>query len=195
MAASTAGAQSKAEIIGYMRENRVSFEDAAKALGLSTMPEAARAAGYEASVLGYVEASSYLPYVFVDCVRSVLGRTAGTAEALGFSTDRVRSLANLRRANDLGFLPACTTEGRQLGEMTIIVEVWTVGQESTVAYHVEVRAGVHVLSRPELGDSRQFVGAYLGYGNRNSVWDGIEASIAGLIRDLAIEFLKATSPN
>ena len=66
----------------------------------------------------------------------------------------------------------------------IHIQVWTVGDDYPVAYHISINAG-------NLNNVRVYTEAYLGFGSKSNVPDTVKESISSLIDDLAIAFFKA----
>jgi hypothetical protein len=67
---------------------------------------------------------------------------------------------------------------------SIIVKIWTVGDDYPIAYHIEIGAG-------NLTNSWEYKTAMLGYGSKNNVPNSIRESISKLIDELAVAFFKA----
>lgn len=66
----------------------------------------------------------------------------------------------------------------------IHIQVWTVGDDYPIAYHISINAG-------NLSNAREYTGAYLGYGSKSNVPDTVKESISSFIDKLAIAFFKA----
>lgn len=66
----------------------------------------------------------------------------------------------------------------------IHIQVWTVGEDYPVAYHLSINSG-------NLNNVREYTNAYLGYGSKSNVPDTVKESISSFIDELAIAFFKA----
>lgn len=118
----------------------------------------------------------------------------GTAEKLGLKSE---DLTDLTRLTFLKNFPGVTLEmsgapsndGRgRLGQLGFLTcEVWTVGEEYIVAYHLDCNAGSYLMSgRPGTLWNR----AILGYGPRDDISDVVHGGLRSMVEQLAATFFK-----
>ena len=133
---SLAQEQYGSQMRNYMRENKadffvaldaleISFQEALKALDMSTATEL-----------------SSLDYVFADCVASSVS-TQGSAKQLGLDVGVLHDYVSLRLRNDLSSLPIC--EASTVADQTALIihlVAWTVGEDYPVAYHIDVQTEI-----------------------------------------------------
>ncbi len=126
---------------------------------------------------------------------SVEVQTQGSAEKLGLKS---AELTDLTRLAFLSNFPGVALEGsggpsldgverpNQVG--FINCEVWTVGEEYIVAYHVDCNAGPYVTPR---APNAVWGHALLGYGPKEQVPDSIRKGLRSLIEKFAVVFFKS----
>lgn len=124
----------------------------------------------EVQTAGSAEKIGLKPAALTDVARSAF---RSSFNGLPFEDVTVRSLEGTERPNQLGFLTC---------------DVWTVGEEFVVAYHVDCNAG-HYLSNKVLGTVWNH--ALLGYGPKDQIPDTIQRGLRNLIQKLAATFFKA----
>ncbi|HJR76816.1 MAG TPA: hypothetical protein VJ805_07575 [Nitrospiraceae bacterium] len=125
---------------------------------------------------------------------SVEVQTQGTAEKVGLNGG---DLTDLTRSAFLNKIPGIPLEGsrgpsadgterlNQLGFFTC--EVWTVGEEYIVAYHVDCNAGSYItLNTPGSLWNR----ALLGYGPKDEVSEAVRKGLRTIIEQFAMSFAK-----
>lgn len=125
---------------------------------------------------------------------SVEVQTQGTAEKVGLNGGE---LTDLTRSAFLNKVPGVPVEGsrgpsadgtdrlNQLGFFTC--EVWTVGEEYIVAYHVDCNAGSYIaLNTPGNLWNR----ALLGYGPKDEVSEAVRKGLRTIIEQFALSFAK-----
>ncbi len=125
---------------------------------------------------------------------SVEVQTQGTAEKIGLKGG---DLTDLTRSAFLNKVPGIPLEGsrgpsgdgterlNQLGFFTC--EVWTVGEEYIVAYHVDCNAGSYItLNTPGSLWNR----ALLGYGPKDEVSEAVRKGLRTIIDQFAVSFAK-----
>jgi hypothetical protein len=118
----------------------------------------------------------------------------GTAEKLGLKSGDLTDLTRLTFLKNfpgvsLEMSGAPSVDGRerlsQLGYLTC--EVWTVGEEYIVAYHLDCNAGSYLMSgRPGTLWNR----AILGYGPRGDISDAVHGGLRSMVEQLAATFFK-----
>jgi hypothetical protein len=121
-------------------------------------------------------------------------QTQGTAEKIGLKSG---DLTDLTRSAFLNKVPGIPLEGsrgpsadgterlNQLGFFTC--EVWTVGEEYIVAYHVDCNAGSYItLNTPGSVWNR----ALLGYGPKDEVSEAVRKGLRVIIEQFAVSFAK-----
>lgn len=126
---------------------------------------------------------------------SIEVQTAGSAEKIGLKPSALTDAARIAFRTSFNGLPfedvtvralQGTERPNQLGFLTC--DVWTVGEEFVVAYHVDCNAG-HYLSNKVLGTVWNH--ALLGYGPKDQIPDTIHRGLRNLIQKLAVAFFKA----
>lgn len=125
---------------------------------------------------------------------SVEVQTLGTAERIGL---KKADLTDLTRLTFLKKLPGVPLEGsggppadgaerlNQLGFLTC--EVWTVGEEYMVAYHMDCNAGSYLMPRMP---GSLWNRAILGYGPKDQIPDAVHNGLQAMIEQFAVTFLK-----
>jgi len=125
---------------------------------------------------------------------SVEVQTIGTAEKIGLKKTDLTDLMRLTFLRQLpgaplvgsGGLPADGTERlNQLGFLTC--EVWTVGEEYMVAYHVDCNAGSYLMPRMP---GSLWNRAILGYGPKDQLPDAVHNGLKAMVDQFAATFLK-----
>lgn len=116
-------------------------------------------------------------------------RVREDAEKIGLRPDELADLVKLRYKNNFAGLPfkkkgiedfgLDDTTRKQYG--FIDVEVWVVGDDYPIAYHIELDAGTW--AKPSI-----YTDAALGYGNKSSVPKTAREIISGMVERLAIKF-------
>lgn len=125
---------------------------------------------------------------------SIEVQTQGTAEKLGLRsgelTDALRGLflknfPGIAIEMSGGPSPGGSERLSQLGFLTC--EVWTVGEEYTVAYHLDCNAGSYLMpSTPGTLWNR----AILGYGPRDEISEAVHRGLQSMIEQFAASFFK-----
>jgi len=119
----------------------------------------------------------------------------GSAEKIGLKKEDLTDYLRLRFKNSFAGMwfkePENLWETIQNKEKAakigdIHVNVWTVGDDFPIAYHIAINAG-------NLANGREYENAFLGYGSKRNVPDSVRESISQLIDDLAVAFFKARS--
>ena len=116
----------------------------------------------------------------------------GDAEKIGLSEDELTDYLRLRIKNSFigikrnsEFVSEILNKGREhlstLG--TLYINVWTVGEDYPIAYHIEIRGGY-------LGASNLYTDSALGFGSKNNVPKTVKRVISGLVDKMAIIFFK-----
>ena len=125
---------------------------------------------------------------------SVEVQTQGTAEKIGLKR---RELTDLTRLTFLNEFPGVALEGssgppavgaeglNQLGFLSC--EVWTVGEEYVVAYHMDCNAGSYLM--PRLPGSL-WNRAILGYGPKDQIPDAVHKGLRTMVEQFAATFFK-----
>lgn len=128
---------------------------------------------------------------------SVEVQTQGTAEKIGL---KKADLTDLTRLTFLKKLPGVALEGsggppadgterlNQLGFFTC--EVWTVGEEYMVAYHMDCNAGSYLMPRMP---GSLWNRAILGYGPKDQIPDAVHNGLRAMVEQFAVTFLKVRS--
>jgi hypothetical protein len=117
----------------------------------------------------------------------------GSAEKIGMKKEALTDYLRLRFKNSFARMEFKEPENliaafldkekaKRIG--SIYVEVWTVGDDYPIAYHIKINAG-------NFFNGREYENAILGYGSKQTVPDSIRKSISQLIDDLAVAFFKA----
>ena len=126
---------------------------------------------------------------------SVEVQTQGSAEKLGLKSAELTDLTRLAFLNNF---PGGALEGsggpsldgverpNQVG--FINCEVWTVGEEYIVAYHVDCNAGPYMALK---APNAVWGHALLGYGPKDQVPDSIRKGLRSLIEKFAVVFFKS----
>jgi hypothetical protein len=126
---------------------------------------------------------------------SVEVQTQGTAEKIGLKSAELTDLTRLAFLNNF---PGVALEGsggplldgverpNQAG--FINCEVWTVGEEYIVAYHVDCSAGPYVAPKTL---NAVWGHALLGYGPKDQVPDSIRKGLRNLIEKFAVVFFRS----
>jgi hypothetical protein len=139
-------------------------------------------------------ASSFLELKQIKKFVSVEVQIQGTAEKLGLKSDE---LTDTTRVMFLKSFPGVSLEIvksppsngterlSQLGFLTC--EVWTVGEEYIVAYHMDCNAGSYVM--PGMPGSL-WNRAILGYGPKGEISEAIHNGLRSMIEQFAITFFK-----
>lgn len=125
---------------------------------------------------------------------SVEVQTQGTAERVGLNSGE---LTDLTRSAFLNKVPGVPVEGsrvpsvdgterlNQLGFFTC--EVWTVGEEYIVAYHVDCNAGSYIAQNTP---GSLWNRALLGYGPKDEVSEAVRKGLRTIIDQFAMSFAK-----
>lgn len=162
------------------------------AMGVST--------AYAVSTQGATpEAPSYSELRQIKKFVSIEVQTQGTAEKLGLKSGELTDAVRLTFLNnfpgvalEMSGTPSVDGSERlsQLGFLTC--EVWTVGEEYVVAYHLDCNAGSYLLpGRPGSVWNR----VILGYGPKDEISDAVHKGLRGMIEQLATAFFKVRADN
>jgi hypothetical protein len=178
---SVSQAQTRGDLLSYMRANRVSLLTASSALGVS-MGDAAKAFGFQGTMEFFI-ANSESALVFAECVIPFVDVT-GSAARIGLVPDRLTEYATLRLRSDLSFLPGCNEDSNGT-RVFLFFTVWTVGDDYPVAYHISARA--RLLLVPDGVPDDPHENSYLGYANANQVLGQVEDIIRDEVRTLALK--------
>ena len=126
---------------------------------------------------------------------SVEVQTQGTAEKIGLKSGE---LTDVTRLTFLRNFPGVALEGsagpspdgtERLSQLGFLAcEVWTVGEEYIVAYHVDCNAGSYVRSNVP---SSLWNRAILGYGPKDEVSAAIHKGLRNMVEQFATSFFKA----
>lgn len=170
----------------HMLEHGVSLSAAATQLGVS-FNDVAAAFGRE-GFIGYLAADRETVLVFAECV-FVEVSIQGSAEKIGLSKSSLDAFANLRRANDLSFLPRCDPSQVQRG-VYLSFQVWTVGDDFPVAYHISADTYIVTYGLNDVRSTSPFVAAYLGYANATRLRGVVEDTITEVVRDFALTMVR-----
>ena len=126
---------------------------------------------------------------------SVEVQTQGTAEKIGLKS---ADLTDLTRVMFLNKLPGVALEGssgpsadaaqplNQLGFLTC--EVWTVGEQQIVAYHIDCNAGSYITPRTP---GSLWNRAILGYGPKDEVSEAVPKGLRTMVELFATTFSNA----
>ena len=114
---------------------------------------------------------------------------AGSAEEIGIDQDKSLGRVKLRLANTIGMVPIIKGDGSNatgaLNKVCLVmINIWTVGDDYPVAYHVKISTGYTIWS------ANIFETAFLGYGNSVNVQDSINDAIDDLIDNFAVAYHK-----
>jgi hypothetical protein len=125
---------------------------------------------------------------------SVEVQTQGTAEKLGLKAGELTDATRLTFlksfpgvALEMSGAPSVDGTERlsQLGFLTC--EVWTVGEEYMVAYHLDCNAGSYLLPRTP---GTLWNRAILGYGPKHEIPDAVHNGLRNMIEQFAATFFK-----
>ncbi|HEX7005085.1 MAG TPA: hypothetical protein VF168_12945 [Trueperaceae bacterium] len=179
-----ATAQQADAVIDYMLQNRVGFSQATGALGLS-MFEVAEELGYD-EFSGLFDALVETSLLHVECW-SAVAYLQGTAEEIGLSSEELTQRFRLRMSNDISFVPECD-DLANTSYLALSLNVWTVGEDYPVAYHVAIEGSIFPVydGRPE----NSFENAWLGYAATERVKGEVREAVEESVYDLALDFLK-----
>ncbi len=126
---------------------------------------------------------------------SVEVQTQGSAEKLGLKSAELTDLTRLAFLNNFPGVALESPGTSSLDEVErpnqagfIYCEVWTVGEEYIVAYHVDCNAGPYVTPRTP---NAVWGHALLGYGPKDQVPDSIRKGLRNLIEKFAVVFFKS----
>lgn len=162
------------------------------ALSLDGAPASAQA-GSRPEVPPFAELKLIKKFVSVEV------QTQGTAEKIGI---RSSDLTDMTRLTFLKSFPGIAIEGSggpstdqndrlsQLGFLTC--EVWTVGEEYIVAYHVDCNAGSYVMPRTP---GSLWNRAILGYGPKDEISEAIHKGLRNMVQQFASTFFKVRAEN
>jgi hypothetical protein len=126
---------------------------------------------------------------------SVEVQTQGTAEKIGLKSAELTDLTRMRFLNKL---PGVALEGsngppsdgteplNQLGFLTC--EVWTVGEQQIVAYHIDCNAGSYITPRTP---GSLWNRAILGYGPKDEVSEAVRKGLRTMVELFASSFSSA----
>jgi hypothetical protein len=108
------------------------------------------------------------------------------SENLDLSKSDLINYAKLRYKNNFAGIPY---NEKELGDIKpqdgmMFIRVWTVGEESIIAYHTEIT----ISTRKEIGI---YEDSYLGYTYTGDLKASIKDCISGLMEDFATTFFKA----
>lgn len=159
------------------------------ALGVAMVPVVVAAQGVTPAPPPFAEFRQIKKFVSVEV------QTQGTAEKVGLKS---RELTDVTRLTFLRNFPGVALEGsagpspdgtERLSELGFLsCEVWTVGEEYIVAYHVDCNAGSYVKSKlPGSLWNR----AILGYGPKDEVSAAIHNGLRSMVEQFATSFFKA----
>ena len=121
-------------------------------------------------------------------------QTQGTAEKLGFKSGELTDATRLTFLKNfpgvaLEMSSTPSVDGRerlsQLGFLTC--EVWTVGEEYLVAYHLDCNAGSYLMPRTP---GTLWNRAILGYGPKGEISDAVHGGLRSMIEQFAATFFK-----
>jgi hypothetical protein len=125
---------------------------------------------------------------------SVEVQTQGTAERIGLKSSELTDMTRLSFLKNFpgialeasgGPSTAETERLSQLGFLTC--EVWTVGEEYMVAYHVDCNAGSYLMPRTP---GPLWNRAILGYGPRDGISEPIHKGLQNMVQQFAATFFK-----
>ena len=117
--------------------------------------------------------------------------TRGSVEKIGLTESGLKGFLSLRLKNNFAGikyenllepyrLPSDTEKSATIG--TFWCNVWTVGDDYPIAYHVKCRGGN--LNNYDIWSSED-----LGYGNKRTVPESIKEALNKLVEEFAIQFL------
>jgi len=118
--------------------------------------------------------------------------TGGSAEKIGLKQDELQDYLHLRFKNsfagmdfkpDEGLIESFNNFEKAKKNGTIIITVWTVGEDNPVAYHIQLLAGTLV-------DRKLYDNQVLGYDSKKNMPYIVRNTISDLIDDFAIFLLK-----
>jgi len=139
---------------------------------------------FEENVYGVFNHTEYIGLVIVT--------VKGSAEKIGLHSDDLSDFLMLRLKNSLGSLEKLSDrkyfsmsddESNDNKMMTITLDVWTVGDDYPIAFHVHFQAGPQT-------NVRLYEDQILGYGSRINVPLSIKQSITDLVDTFAIKFYR-----
>ena len=157
------------------------------ALGWATV-SAVVAQGATPGPMPFAELGQIKKFVSVEVL------THGTAEKLGLKSGELTDVTRLTFLKNFhgvalegsgGPPPDGTERLNQLGFLTC--EVWTVGEEYIVAYHVDCNAGSYFMSRTP---GSLWNRAILGYGPKDDVSTEIPKGLRSMVEQFAASFFK-----
>lgn len=126
---------------------------------------------------------------------SVEVRAQGTAERIGLKVAELTDLTRLAFLHNFTGVSLEVSGGPSLDSAErpnqlgfINCEVWTVGEDYIVAYHLDCTAGPYLLSKVP---SVVWDHAILGYGPKDQVPETIRTGLRTMIEDFAVAFFKA----
>ena len=140
------------------------------------------------------EAPSFTELKQIKKFVSVEVQTLGTAEKIGLKSSE---LTDMTRLTFLKSFPGIALEASggpssaeterlsQLG--FLICEVWTVGEEYMVAYHLDCHSGSYLMPRTP---GPLWNRAILGYGHKDDVSDAIHKGLRNMVQQFAATFFK-----
>jgi hypothetical protein len=140
------------------------------------------------------EAEPFADFKQIKKFVSVEVQTQGSAEKIGLRKGEMTDLARLTFLNKF---PGIALEGsggpprdgterlNQLGFLTC--EVWTVGEEYMVAYHVDCNAGSYLMPRMP---GSLWNRAILGYGPKDQIREAVYNGLRTMIEQFAVTFFK-----
>jgi hypothetical protein len=118
----------------------------------------------------------------------------GSAEKIGLNKERLTDLAKLKFKNNFAninykdeserLFDIYLDENKNNSVAAIYFDIWTVGDDYPVAYHISVKSG-------PVSNADMYTNAYLGYGSRVDVPETVKKAIADFMEELAISFFKA----
>lgn len=133
-----------------------------------------------------------LGYFWPTCLDTYI-EIMGTAGDLGFTRAGVRDELVFRLRNDMSYMPMCNEDRDAFDEdlMEVRISVWTVGETSPIALHVELGTYIADYLTETLPDSwnEPFARALLGYGTDGTVGDQVNEAIQELVRELSMDYL------
>lgn len=125
---------------------------------------------------------------------SVEVQTQGTAEKLGLKSAELTDVSRLAFLKNFPGIALEMSGGpsvdgterlNQLGFLTC--EVWTVGEEYMVAYHLDCNAGSYLMPRTP---GTLWNRAILGYGPKDEISDAVHKGLRSMIEQFATTFFK-----
>lgn len=178
-------AQSPEQLFDYMLENQVGLMVATYEQGF-TLTDAASALGFSPDEVFLATMQSEL--VFAKCIRPIEFVTSGTAASIGLSETRLQTVGMVGVANDLSFLATCDTNA--LEGIRPRINVWTVGDDYPVAYHLEAEFDVLRTAKNGFEITTAFAKETLGYAPASSARSNIETWIRDVIQEFAGAYLR-----